>query len=83
MDCVGCLFYVNFEVNNCHEVSGSPHGSFSSPLPHPFYLSFESEYTKERFDMPLDLELNKVDGKNYLWTIYISWEHSHLKPDMV
>ncbi|XP_039683215.1 disease resistance protein RUN1 isoform X3 [Medicago truncatula] len=77
MDCVGCLFFVKFEVNNCHEVSGSPLGSFSSPLPHPFYLSFESEYTEERFDMPLDLEINKVDGKKYLWVIYISRKHCH------
>jgi len=77
MDWVGCLFYVKFEVNNRHKVSGSPHGSFSSPLPHPFYLSFESEYTEERFDMPLDLELNKVDGENYLWVIYISRKHCH------
>ena len=77
MDWVGCLFYVKFEVNNRHKVSGSPHGSFSCPLPHPFYLSFESEYTEERFDMLLDLELNKDDEEKYLWVIYISRKHCH------
>jgi len=58
-------------------VFGSSHGSCSSPLPHPFYLSFESEYTEERFDMPLDLDLNKFYGKEHLWVIYISREHCH------
>jgi hypothetical protein len=27
--------------------------------------------------MPLNLELNMIDGKNYIWTIYISREHCH------
>ena len=58
-------------------MSGSSHGSCSSPLPHPFYLSFESEYTEERFDIPLDLDLNKVYGEKNLWVIYISREHCH------
>jgi len=69
---LGFLFYVTFELNNHN------HQSLSSPfLHHPFYLSFESECTEECFDMSLDLERNTVDGKNYLWTIYISREHCH------
>jgi hypothetical protein len=27
--------------------------------------------------MPLNLERDMVDGKNYLWTIYISQDHCH------
>lgn len=27
--------------------------------------------------MPLNLELNKVDGSSYLWTIYIFQKHCH------
>ncbi|PNX78998.1 disease resistance protein (TIR-NBS-LRR class) [Trifolium pratense] len=37
-------------------VSVSQHQSVSSTLPHPFYLSFESEHTEECFEMPLNLE---------------------------
>ncbi|KAK2369843.1 disease resistance protein RUN1 [Trifolium repens] len=59
---VGFSFCVVFEVNNRPANSGSSHGSSSSALPHPFYLSFESEYTEERFDMPLSLELVKIDA---------------------
>jgi hypothetical protein len=58
-------------------VSGSPHQSLSAPLPHPFYLSFESEHTEERFEMPLNLEGNEIHGSKYLWIIYISLEHCH------
>ncbi|XP_045798933.1 disease resistance protein RUN1-like isoform X1 [Trifolium pratense] len=75
--CLGFLFYVTFELNNHPVLSSSSHQSLSSSLPHPFYLSFESEYTEERFDMPLNLELNKIDGLNYIWVIYISQEHCH------
>ncbi|KAK2414733.1 disease resistance protein RUN1 [Trifolium repens] len=77
VDWFGFVFCILFVVNSYSVVSGSPHQSLSAPLPHPFYLSFESEYTEERFDMPLNLERNMVDGKNYLWTIYISQEHCH------
>lgn len=66
-----------FEVNNHPANSGSPQDSFSSALPHPFYLSFESEHMEERFDMPLSLELHKIDGSKLLWVIYISQEHCH------
>ncbi|XP_027928398.1 TMV resistance protein N-like isoform X3 [Vigna unguiculata] len=45
---------------------------------HPFYLSFESEDTEEYFDMPLNLERDKVvDSSKHLWIIYISREHCH------
>ncbi|MCI03280.1 TIR-NBS-LRR type disease resistance protein, partial [Trifolium medium] len=71
VDWLGFLFYVTFDLNNHNQQSSS------SQLPHPFYLSFESDYTEERFDMPLNLELNKVDGEYYVWMIYISWEHCH------
>jgi hypothetical protein len=77
VDWVGFLFYVKFELRNHHVLSSSSHQSLSSSLSHPFYLSFESEYTEERFDMPLNLELNNVDGEHYLWVIYISREHCH------
>ena len=40
-------------------------------------MAFESEHTEERFDMLLNLKLNKVDGKHYIWMIFISWEHCH------
>ncbi|RHN75313.1 hypothetical protein MtrunA17_Chr2g0319811 [Medicago truncatula] len=73
----GFAFSVAFEVNNCPANSGSPQDSFSSALPHPFYLSFESEHTEERFDMPLSLELNKIDGSKHLWLIYIFQQHCH------
>ncbi|XP_058779823.1 disease resistance protein RPV1-like [Vicia villosa] len=73
----GFAFCVEFEVNNSPASSGLPQDSFSSALPHPFYLSFESEHTEERFDMPLSLELHKVDGSKHLWLIYISQEHCH------
>ncbi|WJX76705.1 hypothetical protein P8452_60092 [Trifolium repens] len=70
-NCLGFLFIVTFELNNHLKQSSS------SSLPHPFYLSFESEYTEERFDMLLNLESNKVDGLIYGWVIYISREHCH------
>ncbi|KAK2361146.1 disease resistance protein RUN1 [Trifolium repens] len=77
IDWPGFVFCILFEVNNHSAVSESPHQSLSSALPHPFYLSFESEYTEERFDVSLNLERNMIDGKDYLWTIYISQEHCH------
>lgn len=70
-------FCVAFEVNSRSKNSGSPHDSPVTPLPHPFYLSFESEHTEERFDMPLNLELDKTDGSKHLWLIYIKQEHCH------
>ncbi|KAK2414730.1 disease resistance protein RUN1 [Trifolium repens] len=77
IDWPGFVFCILFEVNNHSAVYESPHQSLSSALPHPFYLSFESEYTEERFDVSLNLERNMIDGKDYLWTIYISQEHCH------
>jgi hypothetical protein len=80
VDCLGYLFCIVFKVirvNNHSEMSDSPHQSLSSPMPHPFYLSFESECTEECFDIPLNLEQNMVDGSPYMWTIYISREHCH------
>ncbi|KAK7293048.1 hypothetical protein RJT34_15909 [Clitoria ternatea] len=73
---VGFVFCVAFEVNcPAPANSGSAHHSSSLPLPHPFYLSFESEHTEERFDMPLSLELEKIHGFKHLWVIYISKQH--------
>jgi hypothetical protein len=77
VDWLGFLFYVKFELSFHPELFCSSHQSPSSSLPHPFYLSFESEFKKERFDMPLNLESNQVDGKHYLWMSYISREHCH------
>ncbi|KAK7324666.1 hypothetical protein VNO77_28408 [Canavalia gladiata] len=73
----GFVFSVEFEVKNLFTIFGSPHESSSSPLPHPFYLSFESECVEKRFDMPLNLELDKIDGSQHIWTIYISRQHCH------
>ncbi|XP_058779817.1 disease resistance protein RPV1-like isoform X2 [Vicia villosa] len=73
----GFVFCVAFEVNNCPANSGSAQDSFSSALPHPLYLSFESEHTEECFVLPLSLELHKIDGSRHLWLIYISQEHCH------
>jgi hypothetical protein len=67
-------------VGNCGSTSfGSSHYSFSSHLPHPLYLSFESEHMEETFDIPLRLDLNKGDGSiaEHLWLIYISRPHCH------
>ncbi|XP_014522062.1 disease resistance protein TAO1 [Vigna radiata var. radiata] len=66
---MGFVFCVIFEQKN-----GPVVGRSSS---HPFYLSFESEETEEYFDMPMDLERDKVDGSRHLWIIYISREHCH------
>ncbi|CAI8604031.1 unnamed protein product [Vicia faba] len=76
---IGFAFGVAF-VENCRPAtSGSSHCSLSSQLPYPLYLSFESEQTEETFDMPLRLDLNKVDGSNteHIWLIYISRPHCH------
>ncbi|KAL9324284.1 hypothetical protein ACSQ67_009141 [Phaseolus vulgaris] len=69
---IGFTFCVIFKGNNSDAIAKSPHSSFSST--HPFYLSFESEYTEEYFDMRLNLEEN---GSEYIWIIYISREHCH------
>jgi len=53
---IGFTFSVLFEGNNGDAVARSSHSSFSSS--HPFYLSFQSEYTEEYFDMRLNLEEN-------------------------
>ncbi|CAL5192330.1 unnamed protein product [Lathyrus oleraceus] len=74
VDWVGFLFCVRFESNNHNHNHESPS---SPPLPCPFYLSFESEHTEERFDMRMNLELNQVQGRNYIWMIFISREHCH------
>jgi len=71
---LGFVFCVAFEVNS---IAAANSGSLSSVLPHPFYLSFEGEETEERFDMPLSLELDKIDGSKHLWMIYISKDHCH------
>ncbi|XP_029130869.1 disease resistance protein RPP2A isoform X2 [Cajanus cajan] len=66
---LGFSFCVSFEVKNGPAVSSSSHN--------PFYLSFESEYTEEYFDMPLNLEVDNIDESKYFWIIYISKEHCH------
>ena len=71
---IGFAFCVLFELNEGDAVARSPHCAFSSS--HPFYLSFESEYTEEYFDMPLNLEMNQKYG-SHIWIIYISREHCH------
>ncbi|KAK7272448.1 hypothetical protein RJT34_29050 [Clitoria ternatea] len=76
-DWIGFAFCVAFEADNPLAISSSSHHSSSSPLPHPFYLSCESEYTEQRFDMTLNLELDKSDDSQHFWTIYISKEHCH------
>ncbi|KAK7324667.1 hypothetical protein VNO77_28409 [Canavalia gladiata] len=76
-DWIGFVFFVAFEVKNLPTNFGSPHHSSSSQLPHPFYLSFQSEWVEERFDMPLNLELDKIDRSQHIWTIYISRQHCH------
>ncbi|KAK2424034.1 disease resistance protein RPV1 [Trifolium repens] len=66
---IGFIFCVAF-VGNCGSTSfGSSQYSFSSQLPHPLYLSFESEHMEETFDIPLRLDLNKGDGSiaEHLW----------------
>ncbi|TKY48950.1 TMV resistance protein N [Spatholobus suberectus] len=68
---IGFAFCVIFEVDKYFSVS------FSSSPPYPFYLSFESENTEEYFDMPLNLELDKIGRSNHLWIIYISRQHCH------
>ncbi|XP_045804596.1 TMV resistance protein N-like isoform X1 [Trifolium pratense] len=76
---LGFAFCVAF-VENCRPAtSSSSQYSFSSQLPYPLYLSFESEQMEETFDMPLRLDLNKADGLNteHLWLIYISRPHCH------
>ncbi|XP_027343306.1 TMV resistance protein N-like [Abrus precatorius] len=74
-DWIGFAFCVAFQKNN--RSTSSSHHSTSFPLPHPFYLSFESECTEERFDMPLNLELAKINGSEHLWIIFISRKHCH------
>lgn len=74
---IGFAFCVAFEVNNDTATFGSPHHLFSTPLPHPFYLSFENVHTEERFDFPLSLELDKIGGSKHLWVIYITRKHCH------
>ncbi|WVZ00977.1 hypothetical protein V8G54_027046 [Vigna mungo] len=68
---IGFGFFVIFRKIT---VGGSPpHSSFSSL--HPLYLSFESEYTEECFDMRLNLKRDQSYGS--IWIIYISREHCH------
>jgi len=69
---IGFTFCVIFNGNNGDAIARSPHSSFSST--HPLYLSFESEYTEEYFDMRLNL---KENGSKHIWIIYISREHCH------
>ncbi|CAJ1956752.1 unnamed protein product [Sphenostylis stenocarpa] len=71
-DWFGFAFCVIFELNN------DPGVASSSSQSHPFYLSFESEYTEEYFDMPLSLNVNQTnESKKHIWIIYISREHCH------
>jgi len=75
---IGFTFWVLFEGNNGDAVARSSHCSFSSS--HPFYLSFESEYTEEYFDMPLHflhrirfIFLLKVNTQKSTLTCHLIW----------
>ncbi|KAL2331600.1 hypothetical protein Fmac_019181 [Flemingia macrophylla] len=74
---IGFVFSVLFEVKNYPVVSTSSHGSFSSASQHPIYLVFESEFTEEYFDMPLNLEVDKIHRSPHVWMIYVSRQHCH------
>ncbi|KAL2331601.1 hypothetical protein Fmac_019182 [Flemingia macrophylla] len=76
-NCIGFVFSILFEVKNYPGVSSSSHCSFSWSSQHPFYLSFENDFTEEYFDVPLDIELHKFDGSKHLWIIYMSQQHCH------
>ncbi|CAJ2660038.1 unnamed protein product [Trifolium pratense] len=69
-----CVTFVEF-----HSTTSGSHYPFSSQLPYPLYLSFESEQMEETFDIPIRLDRNDVDGSDaeYLWLIYISRSHCH------
>ncbi|KAK2424031.1 disease resistance protein RUN1 [Trifolium repens] len=69
-----CVTFVEY-----HSTTYGSHYPFSSQLPYPLYLSFESEKMEETFDIPIRLDLNVVDGSNaeHLWLIYISRPHCH------
>ncbi|KAK2369851.1 disease resistance protein RPV1 [Trifolium repens] len=69
-----CVTFVEF-----HSTTYGSHYPFSSQLPYPLYLSFESEQMEETFEIPIRLDLNVVDGSNaeHLWLIYISRPHCH------
>ena len=84
---LGFAFCVTFHINNSPAIDGS-----SSPLPHPLYLSFESEHTEESFHMPFCLDPDKNDhlqlfnmrhgsssdgSSTHAWIIYISRVHCH------
>ncbi|KAK2424239.1 disease resistance protein RPV1 [Trifolium repens] len=58
---LGFAFCVAFVEKCCPTTSSSSHYSFSSQVPYPLYLSFESEQMEETFDMLLRLDLNKAD----------------------
>ncbi|PNY02794.1 TIR-NBS-LRR resistance protein, partial [Trifolium pratense] len=66
-------------VPEFHSTTSGSHYPFSSQLPYPLYLSFESEQMEETFDIPIRLDRNDVDGSDaeYLWLIYISRSHCH------
>ena len=74
---IGFTFCAAFKANRHPSISGSSHDSSSSPLPHHFYLSFESEEAEETFNMPLHLDLDKIGSSEHLWLIYISRPHCH------
>ncbi|WJX73732.1 hypothetical protein P8452_57481 [Trifolium repens] len=76
---LGFAFCVAFVENCPPTTSSSSHYSFSSQLPYPLYLSFESEQMEETFNMLLRLNLNMSDGSNteHPWLIYISRPHCH------
>lgn len=74
---IGFAFCVAFEVNYRQGIFYSSHDSFSSPPPHPLYLSFESEHAEESFGMPLGFDMEKNVGSKYIWLIYISRPHCH------
>ncbi|KAL2331598.1 hypothetical protein Fmac_019179 [Flemingia macrophylla] len=74
---IGFVFSVLFEVKNYSGVSSSSHCSLSWAWEHPFYLSFENEFTEEYFDIALNLKEAKIHRSPHVWMIYISRQHCH------
>ncbi|BAT92394.1 hypothetical protein LR48_Vigan05g143000 [Vigna angularis] len=67
---IGFGFYVIFS-------RGIDFSSSHCSLSHLLYLSFESEYTEEYFDMRFNSERDEYFRSRHIWIIYMSREHCH------